>query len=280
LREKRAIDMRLLFIGDIVGKPGRETLKKHLRDIRARYDVNFVIANYENVSHGFGLTQKNADELLDAGVDMMTGGNHSFDKKEIFTLFDNGYPLIRPINYPDEAPGKGLFRTEVNGVKLAVLNVMGSFAMPMTDNPFTKAAKTIKTLRNEGYRHIVVDMHAEASAEKFTMLHLFGGDVSAILGTHTHVGTDDLQICDGCCYVTDVGLTGCRDGVIGMDAHVPMRRALTGVSGHHDIPKTCKTILQAVVFTLDEAGRCIDARKLKIYDDGIHRISDAFKESL
>jgi metallophosphoesterase (TIGR00282 family) len=258
--------MKIGFIGDIVGKPGRMMIRQHLDRLRDEHRLDFVIGNYENASHGFGLTQKNADELLGYGIDMMTGGNHSFDKKEILTLFDT-YPLIRPMNYPQATPGKGIYRTTVAGNDLVVLNLMGHYTMPMVDNPFTMITSVIASLKAEGIKHIVIDMHAEASAEKQALLHMLKSDVSAILGTHTHVATDDLSVIEGCCYVTDVGLTGCRDGVIGMESEVPIRRFLTGLGGHFDIPDTCKAIFQMVMFELDDEGRCIDAKKIKIYDN-------------
>ncbi len=258
--------MRIGFIGDIVGKPGRMMVKKYLHQLREEHVLDLVIANCENASHGFGLTRKNADELLSYSIDVMTGGNHSFDKKEIVEIFET-YPIIRPMNYPEAAPGKGIFRTSVNGKDVAVLNLMGHYTMPMADNPFTMIASVVSSLKAEGIGHIIIDMHAEASAEKNVLLHLVGDEVSAILGTHTHVGTDDLQIVQGCAYVTDVGLTGCRDGVIGMEKSVPMRRFMTGLGGHHDIPESCNTIFQMTVFELDDTGRCIDAEKIKIYDD-------------
>jgi len=270
--------VKIGFIGDIVGKPGRMMIKQHLDRMRDEHRLDFVIGNYENASHGFGLTQKNADELLGYGIDMMTGGNHSFDKKEIFELFET-YPLIRPINYPDAAPGKGIYRTKVNGDEVAVLNVMGHYTMPMVDNPFTKISSVIASLKAEGIKHIVIDMHAEASAEKQALLHMLKSDVSAILGTHTHVATDDLSVVEGCCYVTDVGLTGCRDGVIGMESEVPIRRFLTGLGGHFDIPDKCKTIFQMVVFELGNDGRCVGAEKIKIYDDHPQIITKAVIES-
>lgn len=258
--------MRIGFIGDIVGKPGRLMIKQHLRRLRQEHFLDFVIANYENASHGFGLTEKNCEELLGYGIDMMTGGNHSFDKKEIFGLFET-YPLIRPMNYPDAAPGKGIFHTRIKGKDVAVLNVMGHYTMPMTDNPFTMITSVVTSLKAEGIKHIIIDIHAEASSEKNAMLHMLKEDTSALIGTHTHVGSDDLMIIDGCCYVTDVGLTGCRDGVIGMDKEVPLKRFLTGLGGHHNIPDTCKAIFQMIVFELDDQGRCIKAEKVKIYDD-------------
>ena len=259
--------MKLAFIGDIVGKPGRDMVKEYLPKLREEYGLDLVIANYENASHGFGLTKKNCEELLGYGIDVMTGGNHSWDKKEIFLLYKD-YPLIRPINYPRKSPGEGLIKVEVLGYKVAIINVMGHYTMPMVDNPFVIMEETIKELRDEGIKHIVVDIHAEATSEKLAMMQLLRKDVSAIFGTHTHVGTDDLAIIDGCCYVTDVGLTGCRDGVIGMEKDIPLNRFLTGLGGHYDIAKKCQTIFQLVIFELNEEGRGVNAKKIKIYDNG------------
>lgn len=258
--------VKIGFIGDIIGKPGRLIIKRHLTRLRQEHFIDFMIGNYENASHGFGLTEKNCNELLGYGIDMMTGGNHSFDKKEILNLFDT-YPLIRPMNYPKDTPGKGIYRTTILGQEIAILNLMGHYTMPLADNPFTMIVEVVTKLKEEGFKHIIIDMHAEASAEKQALLHMLKDDVSAILGTHTHVATDDLQVKDGCCYVTDIGLTGCCDGVIGMDSAVPVKRFLTGIGGHFDIPDECKSILQMVVFELDDDGRCIGAEKIKIYDE-------------
>ncbi|RRS30852.1 MAG: metallophosphoesterase [Epsilonproteobacteria bacterium (ex Lamellibrachia satsuma)] len=269
--------MKIGFIGDIVGKPGRLMLKHHLERLKQEHFIDFMIANYENASHGFGLTEKNCVELLGYGIDMMTGGNHSFDKKEILKLFDK-HPLVRPINYPQETVGEGLFQTTILGHETAVINLMGHYTMPMVDNPFTMIMDVVKKLRSQCIKHIIIDMHAEASSEKQALLYMLKEKVSAILGTHTHVATDDLQIVDGCCYVTDIGMTGCRDGVIGMDPEVPVKRFLTGLGGHFDVADECKRILQMVVFELDENGRCLDAEKIKIYDDNPKIVTQAWKE--
>lgn len=269
--------MRVGFIGDIVGKPGRLMLKRHLKRLQQEHYIDYTIANYENASHGFGLTEKNCKELLGYGIDMMTGGNHSFDKKEIFELFET-YPLIRPINYPRSAPGKGVFETTILGKEVVILNLMGHYTMPLVDNPFTMIIEEVALLRSRGFKHIIIDMHAEASSEKQALLHMLKEDVSAILGTHTHVGTDDLHIVDGCCYITDVGLTGCRDGVIGMEEDVPLRRFLTGLGGHFNVPDECRSLLQMVVFELDDEGACIGAEKIKIYDDHPKIVTPAWIE--
>jgi len=270
--------MKIAFIGDIVGKPGRDILGKHLPQLRKEYSLDLVIANYENASHGFGLTKKNCEELLSYGIDVMTGGNHSWDKKEVFLLYKD-YPLIRPINYPRKSPGEGLIKIKVLDKDVAIVNVMGNYTMPMCDNPFVMMDEAVTELKEEGFKHIIVDIHAEATSEKLAMMHILKKRVSALFGTHTHVGTDDLIIADGCCYVTDVGLTGCRDGVIGMDKEVPVNRFLTGIGGHFNLPKECQTIFQLIVFELDDEGRATKAQKIKIYDNGEVRKFDARLES-
>ena len=270
--------MKLAFIGDIVGKPGRDIIAQHLPKLREEHGLDLVIANYENASHGFGLSKKNCEELLSSGIDIMTGGNHSWDKKEVFLLYKE-YPLIRPINYPRKSPGEGLIKVDILNHEVAVLNVMGHYTMPMVDNPFVMMDEVVDELRAEGIKHIVVDIHAEATSEKLAMMQILKKRVSALFGTHTHVGTDDLMIVDGCCYVSDVGLTGCRDGVIGMQKDVPMNRFLTGIGGHFDIAKKCQSILQIIVFELDEEGRGMNAQKIKIYDNGEVRTFDARLES-
>jgi metallophosphoesterase (TIGR00282 family) len=259
--------MRIAFIGDIVGRPGRVMVEKYLKRVKDKYKIDFVIANYENVSHGFGMTKRNCEELMSYGVDAMTGGNHSWDKKEIFLMFDT-YPIIRPINYPDTTVGKGILKTKILGKDVAIISVMGHYTMPIADNPFIKIDKTLTELRDEGIKHIIIDIHAEATSEKLAMLHIIKDRTSALFGTHTHVGTDDLIIADGCCYVTDVGLTGCRDQVIGMDKKIPIKRFMTGIGGHFDIPKKCQKIFQFIIFDLDNEGRATKAKKIKIYDNG------------
>ena len=237
--------MKIGFIGDIVGRPGREMVKKHLQQLRELESLDFVIANYENASHGFGLTKKNAKELFNAGIDVMTGGNHTWDKKEINELLET-MPLLRPINYPDGVPGRGVQTFEVCNEKLAVVNLMGYFGMPMCENPFIVANNIVDVLRSKGVKNIFIDMHAEATSEKRALLMMLRQKVSAIIGTHTHIGTDDLIIDSGCAYLTDIGLTGCRDNVIGMDAKIVIERFLTGLPMRFDVPNKCKAILQMV----------------------------------
>ena len=268
--------MRIAFIGDIVGRPGRDMLKNYLSKLKEEHEIDFVIANYENASHGFGLTAKNANELISYGIDVMSGGNHTWDKKDIIPLFET-HELLRPHNYPEEIPGTGCKTYELKGEKIAILNLMGHFSMPMSDNAFRCAKTTVEALEVEGVKNIFIDFHAEATSEKRGMMMLLQGKVSGIIGTHTHVSTDDFQISQGTAYLTDIGLTGCRDNVIGMDAKVPLKQFLTGMKGHFDIPKKCKKILQIAVMDL-ENGKCKSAFKLKQFDDGKCLKTDAWLE--
>jgi len=268
--------VKIAFIGDIVGRPGRSMIKEHLMKLRREHGIDFVIANYENASHGFGITMKNAQELFAMGIDVMSGGNHTWDKKEILPLLET-LPLLRPHNYPEGVKGTGCKVFDVAGEKLAVLNIMGHYGMPYVDNAFRCARDTVAHLKNDGVNHIFLDFHAEASSEKRAMMMLLQGEVSGIIGTHTHVGSDDFQIAKGTAYLTDIGLSGCRDNVIGMDSKVPLERFITGVSGRFEVPEKCRKILQIAIMTFEE-GRCTEAFKLKIFDDGrLHR-TDAWIE--
>ena len=268
--------MKIGFIGDIVGKPGRVMLQMHLKKIRQNYGLDMVIANGENASHGFGLSIDHAKELLSYGVDILSGGNHSWDKKEIIPLLDV-MPILRPLNYPKGVPGSGVKILHVKNEKVAILNVLGHYGMPMVENPFLSTQREVEALLEEGIQTIIVDFHAEVTSEKRAMHLLLRGKVSGILGTHTHIGTDDLLIEEGTCYVSDVGLSGCRDGVIGMDKAAPLKRFLTGLPASFEIPKKCKKILQMVIMEIEE-GKCIDAFKLRVFDDKEALIAQALHE--
>ena len=257
--------MRVGFIGDTVGKPGRQMLEMHLKKLRKEHALDCVVANGENASHGFGLGVQHAKELFSYGADVITGGNHSWDKKEIIPLLDV-LPILRPLNYPQGVAGSGVRILDVQGSSLAVVNIMGHHMMPMVENPFLCARNIVASLKEEGIQNILIDFHAEVTSEKYAMLHLLKGEVSAILGTHTHVGTDDLLIDEGTCYVTDVGLSGARDGVIGMDKDAPLKRFLTGLPAALEIPKKSKKILQMVIMDFTE-GKCTQAYKLRVFDD-------------
>jgi metallophosphoesterase (TIGR00282 family) len=263
------------FIGDIVGRPGRKIVKQNLLTIKDEYSIDFVVANGENGSHGFGLTVKNADELFKSGIDLITGGNHSWDKKKDMIALLETKPVLRPDNYPPDIVGSGVKIVEIKNKKLAIVNLMGMVSMPQVLNPFTHAVNLIEKLQNDGIKHIFIDFHAEATAEKRVMMQLLKSKVSAICGTHTHIGTDDLEITNGTFYVTDIGLTGCRDNVIGMDSKIPIQKALTGLGGHFEVPNSCKSILQIIILNINEDGVCTDGKKLKILDSGEQIVSKA-----
>jgi metallophosphoesterase (TIGR00282 family) len=259
--------LRLLFIGDVVGKAGREAVKIRLKRVKRDHNIDFCVANGENIAHGFGITAKTADELFNAGVDLLTGGNHTWDKKEIFALLDVK-PIIRPINFPSGAPGKGIWIAQIGEKRVAIVNLMGFHNMGVVDNPFHAILNALETLKNDSIAHIAIDFHCETTAEKNALLKLLEGKVSVIVGTHTHVGTDDLLIASGTGYVSDIGLSGVRSEVIGMDGAEPIRRYLTGIKQSFEpIDRGC-SIFQAIVVEIDDCGLCADCYKIKAFDDG------------
>ena len=258
--------MRIGFIGDIVGRRGRKIIKENLQRLKKEFEIDFVIANGENASHGFGLTIDSAKELFSSGIDLITGGNHSFDKKKDLKVLLEGGDVLRPDNYPEGVLGSGVKICEINKnnniEKLAVINLMGQFSMPLVENPFNWATKLVEKLHNDGVKNIFIDFHGEATSEKRVMLMMFKDKVSAICGTHTHVGTDDLQIFENTAYLSDIGLTGCYDNVIGMDAKSPIERATTGIGSHFEVPNTCLAILQMMVVDIID-GKAQNSFKIK-----------------
>jgi metallophosphoesterase (TIGR00282 family) len=214
------------MIGDIIGKPGRQAVRALVPGLRKEYSIDLVIANGENTAGGFGITLDTAYELLDSGVDVLTSGNHIWDQKEIIPHMDEGLPLIRPANYPD-APGRGYWVQD--GVM--VVNLMGRVFMPTLDCPFRTADTILQEAKtgNE-FNVVIVDFHAEATSEKQGLGWYLDGRVSAVLGTHTHVGTVDAKILPkGTAYLTDVGMTGPTNSVIGSSVDAVLDRFLTGM---------------------------------------------------
>jgi hypothetical protein len=237
--------MLILAIGDIIGKPGRKTINQLLPGLRRQYGLDLVIANGENVAGGIGLTPDTARELIDAGVDVITSGKHIWAQKEIFPYLDGQMPILRPLNYPPGVPGRGYIVVE--GV--AVVNIMGRTFMGDLDCPFRAMDKLLSELKE---KVIIVDFHAEATSEKMAMGRYLDGRVSAVLGTHTHVGTIDSQIlAGGTAYVTDIGMTGPTDSVIGDDAEAVLERFLTGIHHRLSVGKG-KPTLNAVMVDVDQ----------------------------
>jgi metallophosphoesterase (TIGR00282 family) len=244
---------RLLFIGDIVGRPGRELVRRGLAALVAHHGADLVIANVENAAAGFGITPDIADDLFEAGVHVMTGGNHTWDKKEIFPYFAEHPRLLRPGNLPAGAPGRGrVVARATNGVAVGVINIMGRVFMTAIDDPFRVVADEIAAVRSEA-RVIFVDFHAEATSEKVAMGWHLDGRATAVVGTHTHVQTADERVLpQGTAYITDVGMTGPHDSVIGVERSVVIQRFLTGLPQRFDTA-TENPRLNAVLVTADEA---------------------------
>jgi 2',3'-cyclic-nucleotide 2'-phosphodiesterase len=228
--------MRILFIGDIVGSPGRRIVEDRLADIVAQRQIDLVIANGENSASGFGITPRIADELLKTGIEVLTGGNHSWDRKEVMEYMPNQPRLLRPGNFPEGNPGSGRYvGMAKNGVKYAVLNLQGRVFLPAIEDPFRKADSELSKLPPEvGF--VLVDMHAETTSEKIAMGWYLDGRVTAVVGTHTHVTTADERVLpQGTAFITDVGMTGPHDGVIGMDRNAIVKRFLDGLPARFDV---------------------------------------------
>jgi metallophosphoesterase (TIGR00282 family) len=256
---------RLLFIGDLVGRPGRDLVKRGLAALVDQHAIDFVIANVENAAAGFGITPDLAAELLDLGVDVMTGGNHTYDKKEILPHFAYEPRLLRPANYPTGAPGQGRYVARTRrGVSVGVINVMGRVFMAPLDDPFARVRQEIDLVRAEA-RIIVVDFHAEATSEKVAMGWHLAGQVTAVVGTHTHVQTADNRILSGgTAYITDCGMTGGHDGVIGVEREAILQRFTTGLPQKFDVASGDPR-LHGVVITADEAtGKAESIERLSV----------------
>ena len=243
---------RLLFIGDIVGRPGRELVRRGLAALVAHHHIDLVVANVENAAAGFGVTPEIADDFLSYGIHVMTGGNHTWDKKEIFPYFAEQPRLIRPANFPAGAPGRGVsVVTAGNGVPVAVINVMGRVFMTAIDDPFRVVLDEIAAVKTEA-RVVLVDFHAEATSEKIAMGWHLDGRVAAMVGTHTHVQTADERVLpQGTAYITDVGMTGPHDSVIGVEKSAILQRFLTALPQRFETA-TENPRLNAVIIDADE----------------------------
>lgn len=243
----------LLFIGDIVGRPGRDLLRHGLAALASHHNVDLVIANVENAAAGHGITPDIANDLFEYGVHVMTGGNHTWDKKEIFPYIAKQPRMIRPANYPDGAPGLGRYvaRAE-NGVMVGVVNAMGRVFMTPLDDPFRVVLEQIDLVKADGAQIVFVDFHAEATSEKVAMGWHLDGKVAAVVGTHTHVQTaDDRVLPKGTAYITDVGMTGPHDSVIGVDRMAVVHRFLSAMPQRFETA-TENPRLNGVVVQADE----------------------------
>ncbi len=245
--------MNILIIGDIVGKVGVDAVVKNLSNLKLKYNIGFTIANAENSADGMGITKQIVNDLYRSGVDVITMGNHTWGKKDIFSFIDEENRLVRPANYAEGLPGKGSTIIEANGKKIGVINLIGRINMGGTfDSPFTVADKEIEKLKLFGADIIIVDFHAEATAEKRALAYYLKDKITLLFGTHTHVQTADDVIYDsGMGYITDVGMTGPVNSIIGMDIDVAMKRFLTQIPERY----TCaqgKEMINGIVAEIDD----------------------------
>lgn len=253
--------IKIIFFGDIVGKPGRYAVRDFLADNKEKYD--FVIANVENASHGFGLTEKNYNDFIEYGIDAMTCGNHIWDKKDIYTYIDNADKLIRPINYPVGVKGVGSHIFEKDGIKIGVMNSIGRVFMNMVDSQWKIVKDEIEKIK-EITPIVVMDFHAEATAEKIC----FGKycselGLSAFFGTHTHVQTADEQIINNMAYITDAGFCGASDGVIGMEYNTSLSRFLTGIPERYEVAQGTTTQINALEVDIDvNSGKALAVKRV------------------
>jgi metallophosphoesterase (TIGR00282 family) len=240
--------LKILFVGDIVGRGGRQVLREKLPELKEEHGIDFTIVNVENSAGGFGITALIGEQILGLGVDVMTSGNHIWDKKESLQYLDTEPRLIRPGNYPPGAPGRYRHIAEsYDGIKVAVVNIQGRVFMPTIDCPFRFMEQHLPSLREQAHV-VIVDLHAEATSEKMAMGWFLDGKVTAVLGTHTHIPTADTRILpEGTAYITDVGMTGSYDSVIGMKVDVSLNRFLTGLNTRFEPasqdPRLCGVII-------------------------------------
>ncbi|NQU18447.1 MAG: TIGR00282 family metallophosphoesterase [Candidatus Saganbacteria bacterium] len=245
--------MKILFIGDIIGKLGRKVTRQLLPELRKEYCPDFILANGENLAHGSGLTLKTYDEMIGAGIEVMTSGNHIWEKKEFLKDIDRCCPyLVRPANFPPGAPGKDHIIIEKNNLKLGIVCLVGRVFMKAVDCPFRVVEPIIDKMR-EKTDNIIVDMHAEATSEKAGIGYFLDGKVSAVLGTHTHVQTADEKVLpNGTGFISDVGMVGGRDSIIGVQIEPILERYITQLPKQFGPVESGPAIFNAVILTIDE----------------------------
>lgn len=257
--------MRILFIGDVVGKSGRQCVKTLLPKLKTNFKPTYIIANGENAAGGFGLNEKAADELFTAGVNLLTSGNHIWDKKDVLQLLPKEDRIIRPLNYPPGVPGKGSYILSVPGKPaLGVINAMGRVFMPQTDCPFRRTEEELQHLKEET-NCVIVDFHAEATSEKIAFGYFLDGKVSAVIGTHTHVQTADEAILPkGTAYISDAGMTGPAHSVIGVEVDIIVDKFLTQMPRRFETAKG-DSILCGMIIDLDEkSGKATAVQRLRL----------------
>jgi metallophosphoesterase (TIGR00282 family) len=269
--------MKLLFIGDIVGRPGRDLVRRHLKALAASLEADLVIANGENAAGGAGITRENMYEMFTAGVEVITSGNHVWDKRETLEFIGAEPRLLRPANYPDGSPGAGSFvALSKSGVRVGVVNVMGRVFLHAIDDPFRVADREIARVKDDGAQIVFVDVHAETTSEKMALGWYLDGRVSAVVGTHTHVQTADARILPGgTAYLSDAGMTGPHDGVIGMDREAVIARFITGRPTRFE-PASGDPRLHGVTVTADPlTGKATAIELVALTEEQLKAITEA-----
>jgi metallophosphoesterase (TIGR00282 family) len=254
--------MNVLFLGDIISKTGRRALKASLDDLKRRTGSDLVIGNVENAAGLFGITKKVIDEISASGVDVMTSGNHVWDKREGIALLDSRNDIIRPANYPEGVPGRGFLLRQIDGTEVCIINIQGRTFMLPIDCPFRRVSAILSDI-SPSIRVIIVDLHAEATSEKLAMGFFLAGRVSAVVGTHTHVPTADERIlAGGTAYISDVGMVGPRDSIIGVKKKQVIDRFIYGIPQRLQVESGAVTI-DSVLIDIDEAsGRARSIRRI------------------
>ncbi|HOG64875.1 MAG TPA: TIGR00282 family metallophosphoesterase [Spirochaetota bacterium] len=264
--------MKIIAVGDVVGRPGRQALLMTLPGLVKEHAPCCVIVNGENAAGGFGISARIAEAFLTWGVDVITTGNHVWRNKDVFKIIETERRLLRPLNYPEGAPGKGSVLVEKNGVQVGVINIMGRVFMDPLDCPFKAARREVHALKRAGAKIVVVDFHAEATSEKAALGHYLDGEASLVFGTHTHVQTNDPRILPGGTgFVTDVGMTGATDSVIGVMKEKAMRKFVSGMPAKFDLAEGGVEINYAIAEIDQETGRTVSigvVRRKVVLDDG------------
>ncbi len=259
--------MKILFIGDVVGSPGRDMLIDYLPKLKAKFQPHLTIVNGENAASGKGITEKIYRQFIEGGAQVVTLGNHTWDKRDIFEFIDDAKFMVRPANFPEETPGQGMVFYKVSGVEVAVISIQGRTFLPPIDCPFKTVDQLIERAKKKT-QFIFVDFHAEATSEKQAMGWYLDGRVSAVVGTHTHVQTADNRILEkGTAFITDVGMTGPYDGILGVSREAVLKRFITSLPARFDVVEG-RTQLNGVIIDIDQkTGHARSINRILINDD-------------
>lgn len=261
--------MKILFVGDVVGSPGRHILEQFTSRLKAKYNPTFMIVNGENAAHGRGITKAIYHQMIELGYHGITMGNHTFDNKDVFDWIDGADKMIRPANYPEGTPGRGMMTVKANGKKLAIINLQGTVFLPALRCPFRMADQLISEVEGD-VDAIFVDMHAEATSEKIAMGYHLDGRVQAVVGTHTHVQTADERVLEGgTAYISDVGMTGPLDGVLGMRKEDVLRKFKTQLPTRFEVASGREQLNGVLIHIDDATKRATKIERIHLTDQSI-----------